>query len=76
MRTYTPGPWHATAEGYIGSDKHGYVPLRTPFRHDAFTDGPTRSDHPEAELQFNAMLIAAAPEMLAALKAVLVELEQ
>lgn len=65
---HTPGPWRATCEGYIASTENGYVPIRTPFRKDAFDDGPNRSDHKEETLQANARLIAAAPAMLEALK--------
>jgi len=65
---HTPGPWRATHEGYIASENNGYVPIRTPFRKDAFDDGPTRSDHKEETLQANARLIAAAPAMLEALR--------
>ena len=44
------------------------MPIRTPFRADAFREGPGRSDHPEEILQGNADLIAAAPALLAALE--------
>lgn len=64
---HTPGPWTATEEGKVAQVGGGFVPIRTPFRADAFVDGPNRSDHPEEELSANARLIAAAPELLAAL---------
>jgi hypothetical protein len=63
---HTPGPWRITENGCIASQ--GYVPIRTPFREGAFREGPGRSDHPEEVLQANARLIAAAPELLEALK--------
>lgn len=65
---FTPGPWRVTANGYIASQ--GYVPIRTPFRSDAFQEGPGRSDHSEDTLEANARLIAAAPEMYEALAAI------
>lgn len=67
--THTPGPWRVTADGYIAGQ--GFVPIRTPYRENAFKDGPARSGHPEAEVQANARLIAAAPELLEALEACL-----
>lgn len=68
---HTPGPWRVTEDGYIAGC--GYVPIRTPFRADAFKDGPGRSDHPEEVLAANAYLIAAAPEMLEILSALVGE---
>lgn len=68
----TPGPWKVNeGTGYISSQNHGYVAIRTPFREDAF-----RGKHgqlsgtpviPTTELLANARLIAAAPDLLAAL---------
>jgi len=66
---HTPGPWRVTHDGYIAGQ--GYVPIRTPFRKDAFDTGPGRSDHPEDVLQANARLIAAAPELLVVVKEVI-----
>ena len=68
---HTPGPWASDDSGRVYAIGGGYVPLRTPFREDAFTEGPNRSDHPEETLLANARLIAAAPELLEALKAIL-----
>jgi len=74
MSKHTPGPWRVSQEGYIAS-RQGFVPIRTPFRGDAFRDGPTRSPlHPEAELAANARLIAAAPDLLTALEWIVWEL--
>jgi len=59
---HTPGPWRITrglSEGYIAQDIGGYVPIRTPFREDAFKDGPSRSDHTEEEVAANAARIVA-----------------
>ena len=75
MSQYTPGPWHTTPEGHVSSDTHGFVPLRTPFREDAFREGPTRCDTSEPELLANARLIAKAPEMLALLRSCLLAIE-
>lgn len=65
---HTPGPWASDDSGRVYAIGGGYVPLRTPFREDAFTDGPNRSDHPEETLLANAILIAAAPDLLRSLK--------
>lgn len=72
---HTPGPWYVTSGGYIGSKHDGYVPLRSPFRTDAFVDGPEHSDPTEATLAANARLIAAAPALLAACEALMVRFE-
>lgn len=72
---HTPGPWHVApginGARYVASDGYGYIPIRTPFRADAFTPGSdNRSDHTDEELDANARLIAAAPALLSALQAV------
>lgn len=67
--SFTPGPWRFS-QGFVGTKSSGYVPIRNPFRADAF-DGPegspNRSDHTDAELDANAHLIAAAPDLLSGL---------
>jgi hypothetical protein len=76
---HTPGPWRVSVglnAGYIASESHGFVPIRTPFRPDAFKDGPDRSDHSEAELEANARLIAASPRTLAALRGLVALIER
>ena len=62
---HTPGPWHATPAGHIGSENLGFVPLLTPFREGAHKD---KFGNPTPEALANARLIAAAPELLEALK--------
>ncbi len=57
---HTPGPWHVTPAGYIGSEHHGFVPIVTPFRQDVFKD---QFGNPTDETLANARLIAAAPKM-------------
>lgn len=71
--SHTPGPWRVTTGlngGYIASKSAGYVPIRTPFREDAFRDGPARGDVTDEELDSNARLIAAAPDLLEACQAI------
>jgi hypothetical protein len=60
MTDHTPTPWRANDAGHLARVNGGFVPLRTPFRHDAFQDGPRRSDHTEETLQANARLIVRA----------------
>jgi hypothetical protein len=61
MTNHTPGPWRFHSEtGFIGSD-HGYVPIATPFQETWQTGKP--------QAVANARLIAAAPDLLAALEA-------
>lgn len=69
---HTPGPWRVSEglnAGFVAKEQGGFVPIRTPFRHDAFQDGPSRSDISDEILGANARLIAAAPELLEACKA-------
>jgi hypothetical protein len=66
--TYTPGPWNYAGPSDIGRDTYsiyGNGPL-------AYTAGP--SDYGDAA-EANARLIAAAPVTLAALKALVVSIE-
>ena len=64
MAAHTPLPWRVTGglsgDAMIASDRDGYVPLRTPFREDAFRDGPDRSSHSNETLMANAALIVRA----------------
>lgn len=75
---HTPGPWRVSVglnNGYIASENNGFVPIRTPFRERAFSDAKHMPPFvTESELTANARLIAAAPELLAALKAVYYDL--
>jgi hypothetical protein len=66
---HTPGPWRTTrnlnGKLLVASEISGYVPIRTPFREDAF-DGPTLPLFvTEAELDANARLFAASVDLLA-----------
>ncbi len=57
MSAHTPEPWRISGRGsYISSSSAGYVPLRTPFREDAFRDV---SAHNNKELEDNAARIVA-----------------
>ena len=69
--SHTPGPWRVTDAGYISSP-HGFVPFITPFTTEANRD-KHRGATPEA--MGNARLIAAAPALLEACHAALVELQ-
>lgn len=66
MKTYTPGPWFARpaiSDGYIvTAQSGGYAPL-------AKVKGDKRGTMAQAES--NAWLMAAAPDLLAALQAML-----
>lgn len=55
--TWTKEPWKVTGCGFIASS--GFVPIRTPFREDAFKEGSGRSDHSDALLDANARRIVA-----------------
>ena len=57
MSGHTKEPWRVTADGFIASS--GFVPIRTPFREDAFKTGPGRSDHSDELLDANARRIVA-----------------
>lgn len=57
MSGHTKEPWRVTADGFIASS--GFVPVRTPFREDAFKPGPGRSDHSDELLGANARRIVA-----------------
>lgn len=57
MSGHTKEPWRVTPDGHIASK--GFVPIRTPFREDAFKDGPNRSDHSDELLLANARRIVA-----------------
>jgi hypothetical protein len=60
--THTPGPWEMRADGCVhrAGHKWGLVKIISPWREEAWDGDP--------EAIANARLIAAAPEMLAALK--------
>jgi len=73
MSKHTPGPWRISYdhEGLpiVVAVAGGAVPIRTPFREDAFSADPrTRADFDTATVDANARLIAAAPDLLAALE--------
>lgn len=61
MSTHTPGPWQATADGYVSkaSSEEGYVRYTSPW-----CDGAWDGD---AEAIANGTLMAAAPDLLEAL---------
>lgn len=65
MSGHTKGPWRVTADGFIASS--GFVPIRTPFREDAFKTGPGRSDHSDELLDANARRIVACVNACAAI---------
>ncbi len=61
---HTPGPWHVTSEGYIGTYGGGFLPIRTPFRERAFGPNANDPNHEDSAIAVaNARLIAAAPEI-------------
>lgn len=63
---HTPGPWTAS-EGYPSSVWHVDMPGRT-FSITVSIDDDEERDVPDEETEANARLMAAAPELLAALK--------
>ena len=65
MSGHTKEPWRVTADGFIASS--GFVPIRTPFREDAFKPGPGRSDHSDELLGANARRIVACVNACAAI---------
>lgn len=65
---HTPGPWCVTPDGYICSERCGFVPFRSPFREDAFRPGENKTIHSDEVLMANARLMAAAPDLLYALE--------
>jgi hypothetical protein len=65
MSGHTKEPWRVTPDGHIASK--GFVPIRTPFREDAFKDGPNRSDHSDELLLANARRIVACVNACAAI---------
>ena len=64
MAQHTPGPWSVNKYGSIGAGEHGTAPVVAHV--EPFFAGP--------DTGANASLIAAAPDMLAALEAALVYL--
>ena len=80
MSKHTPGPWHK--EAYDGDDcvdvfdARGYRVAECSFA--ASHEGNPRKDHERSgeEIQANARLIAAAPELLEALTLCLIEHER
>ena len=73
--THTPGPWSIApsfAGQWIKAGKSYICPLPDHIEHDGKPCGSVASqDKTQAEINANAALIAAAPELLAALKSIL-----
>ena|SRR6185436_11891511 len=65
---HTPGPWHSVGTGVLGPEaklKDSIAVVSTRLR-----NGIGLAKWPDEEREANARLIAAAPELLAALKAI------
>ena len=64
MSKHTPGPWRVEADGVIVGPSNGF----SPFGGCGCCDSPWMNGHDGEACQANARLIAAAPELLGALK--------
>jgi len=70
--THTPGPWHAIPDASEFTRLIGRFPAFDPFPIAKVSMGKTHvTDEDFAELKANACLIAAAPDLLAAVEQVL-----
>jgi len=65
MSKHTPGPW---VVGFGGTEGDGYATITSGFRGRAIAEMTTSDEIQEHEMNNNASLIAAAPELLEACK--------